>query len=288
MKRTYTDRREAGILRSVIILFLGVIFSLPDVQIKEVQTSVDHSRTRLSNSFFPIALKLARPDKTPTLRPLYARVLDLDGKDDYAFAPDQVSLELGRGAQKDFTIEAFFYVPTGALGLRTVVEREQYYLKLFFTQDAADGIQLMMNFENGDLSLFPVVNLKTGWHHLAVVFNEEAIPGQDITGIYLDGSLEATRTDPDLGPVLPSSGPFYIGHPSSNPYRGWIEEMRLSSIVRYSTNFSVPDQYFEPDEYTRALWHFDEMPGSTTFADFSGNGNHLTGINGAMNIEPAD
>jgi hypothetical protein len=70
---------------------------------------------------------------------------------------------------------------------------------------------------------------------------------------------------------------------------GWIEEVRLSSVVRYTgSEFTLPQEYFQPDEFTRALWHFDEVPGSTSFADFSGNTNRLTGVNGATNTEPVD
>ena len=293
MKRSCGVLRMSGYPTSVVLFILGVILYLPSGHTRADQNSISQScytfsSKVLTNTFLPLIVKLASPDDAPAPGPLFVRVLALDGIDDYALAPDQASLDLGRGTDKDFTIEAFFNVPSGAAGLRTLLEREKYHLKLFFSQDTADGIQLVIRFENGDLSLFPVVNLKTGWHHLAVVFDEEATPGKDITSIYLDGSLEATRTDPDWGPVLDSSGPFYIGNQSSNPYGGWIEEMRLSSVVRYSTDFTVPDQYFEPDEHTRALWHFDEAPGSTSFADFSGKGNRLTGINGATNIEPVD
>jgi hypothetical protein len=269
-------------------MFLGVIFGLQDVQYREIKNSPEQANARLSQSYYPMALKLARPDHTPTLRPLYVRVLNLDGIDDYAVAPDKGSLDLGRGAEKDFTIESFFYVPAGVSGLRTVIEREQFHLKLLFNEGTADGIQLVIHLEKGTLSLAPVINLKTGWHHVAVVFNEEATPGKDITSLYLDGSLEAIRTDPDWGSVLDSSNPIYIGSSSSNTHKGWIEEIRLSSTVRYSSNFTVPDRYFAPDEYTRALWHFDEFLGSSHFADSSGKGNHLTGMNGATIIEPED
>lgn len=286
MKRINTGQLDPGILKPVIILFLGVMLGMPDLQFRETPSSPEQVNARLSLSYYPIVLKLVRPDRTTMPRPLYVRVLNLDGINDYAYAPDHDSLELGRGAEKDFTIECFFYVPAGASSIRTLIEREQYHLKLLFNAGTADGIQLVIHLENGTLSLIPVVNLNTGWHHLAVVFNDESTPGKDITSIYLDGSQEAIRTDPDWGPVLDSSGPIYIGSPSSNTYKGWVEEIRLSSTVRYSTNFTVPDRFFQPDEYTRALWHFDEFLGSSHFADSSSKENHLTGMNGATTFEP--
>jgi hypothetical protein len=44
----------------------------------------------------------------------------------------------------------------------------------------------------------------------------------------------------------------------------------------------VPSAPFTPDGSTRALWHFDEPAGSTSFSDSGGNANTLTGYNGAQ------
>jgi hypothetical protein len=216
-------------------------------------------------------------------------VLALDGINDYALTPDQDSLDLGRGEAKDFTIEAFFYIPANASGLVTLLHRDQYTIRLLLTSGNSDGINFEIHFEKGNLSLFPVLDLTTGWHHLAVFFDDDATPGRDVTGIFLDGSLEATHNDPDWGLVLDSSNPLYLGAPSSSSFGGWLEEVRLSSIVRYtSSTFTVPDQYFDDDDFTRALWHFDEPLGFTSFVDYSGNGNRVTGVNGATNFEPTN
>jgi hypothetical protein len=273
---------------------LGLIFSLPGAQAKAdlpacVPVGIKLSSTASTASFFPLVTKNASPANTPTPRPLFVRVLELDGIDDFAFTPDHKSLDLGRGDQKDFTIEVYFYIKEGDIGLVTLLEREQFSLRLLLKSGTADGIQFIVQFESGDLLLFPVLNLESGWHHLAVFYDDEATPGKDVTGIYLDGALEATRTDPSWGLVQNSTRPLYLGNPTDDPFGGWIEEVRLSSTVRYTgSEFTIPERYFQPDEFTRALWHFDETPGSTSFADFSGNANRLTGINGATNIEPAD
>jgi Ca2+-binding RTX toxin-like protein len=52
--------------------------------------------------------------------------------------------------------------------------------------------------------------------------------------------------------------------------------------VRYTASYTVPSSGFTSDGNTRALWHFDEPACSTSFADSSGNGNTLTGQNGAQ------
>ena len=51
-------------------------------------------------------------------------------------------------------------------------------------------------------------------------------------------------------------------------FQGVIDEVRLSSTVRYEDEFEVPDT-FEPDAETTALWHFDEGEG-LTFRDAAG------------------
>ena len=58
--------------------------------------------------------------------------------------------------------------------------------------------------------------------------------------------------------------------------RGYIDEVRISSVVRYvGPKWEVPKGKFEVDEHTISLWHFDEEAGFNRFKDASGNGHHL-------------
>jgi hypothetical protein len=57
------------------------------------------------------------------------------------------------------------------------------------------------------------------------------------------------------------------------PYEGIIDEVRVSSIVRYKSSFDVPTHAFNPDERTAILLHFDEGIGAET-KDASDNGNN--------------
>jgi hypothetical protein len=52
--------------------------------------------------------------------------------------------------------------------------------------------------------------------------------------------------------------------------------------VRYPGNFTVPVTPFSSDAATRALWHFDDTPCTSVFADASPKGNTLTGYGGAL------
>jgi len=56
---------------------------------------------------------------------------------------------------------------------------------------------------------------------------------------------------------------FQIGCDSDQQwqYSGAIDEVRISNMVRYPTNFYVLNEEFEPDEYTVALWHLNEGGG---------------------------
>jgi hypothetical protein len=133
-------------------------------------------------------------------------------------------------------------------------------------------------------------DLSIGWHHAAAVFDNQPGGGNDTAAVYLDGSRIGLGTGLNFNPGIGNSAsPLYIGaYAGVNPFHGWIDEVRLSDVVRYSgTSYSVPTAPFVSDANTRALWHFDEPAGSTSFGDSSANGNTLTGFNGAQTGNPS-
>jgi hypothetical protein len=73
-----------------------------------------------------------------------------------------------------------------------------------------------------------------------------------------DGGRPCTRSDPFLvlGAEKHDAGPEY---PS---FRGMIDELRLSTAIRYPGPFDPPQQGFAGDADTAALYHFDEGEGS--------------------------
>jgi hypothetical protein len=74
-----------------------------------------------------------------------------------------------------------------------------------------------------------------------------------------------------------------LGHTGDWAYlKGFVDEVRISDVARYSGDTpGVPQQPFTCDEHIRALWHFDEFEGTTTFRDKCGVNNSLVGYNGA-------
>jgi hypothetical protein len=220
--------------------------------------------------------------------PLFANALSLDGVDAYASIPDSPSLDLGTGATDDFTIETFFYVPdlTTAATNTLIWKQGAYSLFVIFSNTAPD--RLIFKLWTGPATyaeIYHSVDLSVGWHHVAAVFDNDYTANQDLMALYLDGSLVGSSTAFGWTPGIPnSSSALNVGaYVGVNPFVGWIEKMRFSDIVRYSgTSYTVPSAPIVNDADTRALWHFNEPAGSTVFADDSGNGNSLTGLNGAQ------
>ena len=94
------------------------------------------------------------------------------------------------------------------------------------------------------------------------------------------GSAYGFSTSPE--PLLVGGGE---GHKS---IEGWIDEIRISSVWRYTPNQPInPPREFVTDEYTLALWHFDEGPWAPHYADASGNGHTLFAA-GTLPVEQSD
>jgi hypothetical protein len=58
------------------------------------------------------------------------------------------------------------------------------------------------------------------------------------------------------------------------PIDGYISEVRISSVNRYSKDTFTPEKRFEPDSSTIALWHLDEGTGDTAL---DSGPNHMDG-----------
>ncbi|MCU0493361.1 MAG: LamG domain-containing protein [Chloroflexaceae bacterium] len=122
-------------------------------------------------------------------------------------------------------------------------------------------------------------NLADGnWHHVAVTRRS--------TGemqIFVDGTRQAQGTGPggnisyrvNRPSDYPNSDPFLVigaekhDYPGSLHYNGWIDEVRLSRVVRYTGNFTRPGGPFSSDGDTVALYTLNEGNG-TSLGDSSG------------------
>ncbi|HEX2628236.1 MAG TPA: LamG domain-containing protein [Chitinophagaceae bacterium] len=119
------------------------------------------------------------------------------------------------------------------------------------------------------------------WHHIAVTRNAET--GE--VKLFVDGKPDAAGNGPtgDIGynnsrhTAYPNSDPFIVlgaekhdagtAYPS---YNGQMDELRFSTIIRYTEGFTPPATAFRIDESTAGLYHFNEGSGST-LGDASAN-----------------
>ena len=113
------------------------------------------------------------------------------------------------------------------------------------------------------------------WHHLAGVLDPQCGPG---VRLYLDGQEvgywgEATKC-PSSSIATTLGAINYLGW--NTFFRGRIDEVRISSVARYSRPFT-PVARHEVDESTWGLWHFDEGVGSVAVDEVAGRDFSLFG-----------
>ena len=115
----------------------------------------------------------------------------------------------------------------------------------------------------------PVAN--GAWHHVAVTRNQSS--GQ--LRIFVDGVLDVEGSGP-TGNVSYRNGrstsytkdPYLVIGAEKHDYNsnqypsysGWIDELRISDTIRYTSNFVPATTAFASGANTAALYHFDEGP----------------------------
>jgi subtilisin len=229
------------------------------------------------------------PTSTPMPSPLFGSVLHLDGDDDYAVTADSPDLDIGDQAGESLTVEAWVnfqrYYRAGI-----VYKPDAYFL--YGDRDTSGA--RCVGFEVWEVPGTPHGFLHCsnpgpsyGWHHVAGVFNK----GTGEMRLYLDGQ---NFGGPTYSPTINNSTEsLRVGRGywiEGDTLKGAVEEVRISDVARYTGPFTPPTSPFTCDAHTRALWHFDEAAGATTF--FDGNDgagsscgsaeNTLTGLNGAV------
>jgi hypothetical protein len=126
------------------------------------------------------------------------------------------------------------------------------------------------------------------WFHVAVQFHAR---GPDIGSYYIHGDRYRIEMPIGPGPHFPyefdGESALLIATPSGRdpaftyfvhsdtrvtPWQGYIDNIRVSDMLRYDARGEVPREGFRVDGRTIALWEFNEQ---APYADSSGNGFHL-------------
>ncbi|MBM3121337.1 MAG: hypothetical protein FJZ97_04015 [Chloroflexi bacterium] len=177
-----------------------------------------------------------------------------------------------------------------------------------FNQDRKYGVSLadgrivvgVSGQGSGDLTLCTTTRIDDGqWHHIAVARNRWTGTNPPMVDgelwVFVDGRLEAHAQGPTGDISYPNDGvPLSLCGPGGNqpctasdpylvigaekhdvnpslypPFRGWVDELRVSNIVRYTADFARPTAIFPVDLNTIAMLRFDENAGTVAY-DTSG------------------
>lgn len=124
--------------------------------------------------------------------------------------------------------------------------------------------------------------LLNAWNHVAMVRN-----GNDSNSTiqcFLNGVLDKTFNIGNTLLKIPTS-PLVIGsYCAQNPiyFNGYMSEIRVSNIARYTTNFTPPRRQLESDEHTKLLLHF--LGNNATFVDSSPSPKTITAYGNATQL----
>ena len=128
------------------------------------------------------------------------------------------------------------------------------------------------------------------WVHIVLLYNgtgvRVVINGTHGLRCCGDGHLLKSDKPLHIGGIVSQEGNRgrFIGE--NVKFRGYIDEVRISNIVRYEErNWKPPRQKFKVDKHTIALWHFNEAPWAGRYKDESGNGYTLWKSD-VMPVEP--
>ncbi len=129
----------------------------------------------------------------------------------------------------------------------------------------------------GDRTLCSLSSVLDGaWHHIAV----ERRRSDGFLWLFVDGNVEAQAAGPGgdvsypdgAAPANANDRYLVLGAEKFDtglPYSGWLDELRISTRLRYAASFSRPRAPLVADRFTAALYHFDDG-GGTTLHDTSG------------------
>jgi hypothetical protein len=191
----------------------------------------------------------------------------------------------------DFTVELFLRTASGndlslpACGVDTYswinanifLDRNRYGLGSDYGLALGAG-RVMFGVRGRDGSQATICgsrDLRDGqWHHVAVQRRSDGW-----MQVFVDGVREAEGNGPDGDISFPDNGPIGTGcggpctqsdpylvigtekHDQAFGFSGWIDELRVSTTMRYAGSFTPTMVPFTPGSNTVALYHFDEGSG---------------------------
>ncbi|MBI2060075.1 MAG: SUMF1/EgtB/PvdO family nonheme iron enzyme [Nitrospirae bacterium] len=163
-----------------------------------------------------------------------------DGADDFLKIPDA----LNPGVESRFTIEAWFKLKCDCPGSGLTLVSKGGGSEGTFDLRVMENGQIRFSMTPFDRSaLSPVASVRTvhddGWHHAAAAYDGRTL------SLHLDGRLESsgayhkTLGDSDFPLLIGASDSDEDGRPDARFFKGWIDEVRISSAARASNEMNV-------------------------------------------------
>jgi hypothetical protein len=211
----------------------------------------------------------------------FGTALEFDGTDDYLTLPNNFLAS----ATGSFTLEAWVYWRGGSQWQRIfdagTGTSNNMFLTPFSNFGGDDGVLFAFITPSSTQVLQSADPLpQNTWVHVAVTVDHATNLGR----LFVNGELKSSNTNITIRPAdLGAVNQNWLGRSQfgADPYfNGVLDEVRLSTTVRYTADFAPPTMPFTADGATLLLYQFSEGSGQTT-ADASANA--FTATLGASN-----
>lgn len=206
----------------------------------------------------------------------FGDALNFNSPTAHVYCGNDASLNIGQGTWE--TWMKFDALPSQGTMMNPIAKANQYWIHASNGADDpydtvsityADSIQAKINIGGTRYIATTGANfIDVGvWYHVAGTYD-----GTDLK-LFIDGIEIDSITTPG-GNIATSSNQFTIGTWSSlvDDFKGTLDEVRVSSSVRYTGNFIPDTSEFADDIDTVGLWHLNEGSGAST-VDSSSNTN---------------
>lgn len=280
MRRTFT------FLLAAMFLFFTSAFastSSPPTPYPSWKPSVENTLI-----YLPLVMRDSEPAPTYALRFFGTGSDDIDRVKIPMNTLSGLSLPVNLGAT-DFTLEFWLRFAPGENNSGSCTEGEDTWIygniifdrDIFGAPDYGDfgislyGGRIAFGVHNGSsgYTICSATSLSSNqWHHVAVTRQSNGL-----MRIFINGVLDRQYNGPSgdisyhvgRSTSWPNDAYLVIGaekhdyDPNTYPsFSGWIDEIRLSNIVRYSGNFTPANSPFVSDANTVGLYHLDEGSGT--------------------------
>ena len=166
-------------------------------------------------------------------------------------------------SEGDFTVELWAYNNESDENFKEILAQGTSGNAFYIGHDENNNFRIGDMWGNTDIN-FPF----NTWLNITVVKESNN------THLFLDGTLVKSKGSAISNPNETAYFRISKQYSGGEYWSGYIDEVRISNSARYTDDF-IPQNRFESDANTIALWHFD-INFANLLEDSSPNGNHGT------------